>query len=301
MTTSTAKFFKKNGKALIRPSKRSSTEYITGLGGLITETEELFSLADSKQYKVEPASKKLLNTIGKISVIFNKKILYFKPYVNLLKQQAISFPKLIKAYNLRKWKYHWIAGSTGAFVLGAALLVMTPNYIKPDISNKYSIYSSMPLTMSYTEYEVYTKDSRAQRINEVFRQFNCPLEGLGEAFVYEADKNNIPWWLVASVSFQESSCGKKTPEPGGLESYNAWGWGVYGENTHSFDNWVRGIETVSKYMSSRFYSKGVTEPCDIMKTYTPPSQGSWCEGVKYFGEMIESYKTPTKEEIAALD
>jgi hypothetical protein len=31
--------------------------------------------------------------------------------------------------------------------------------------------------------------------------------------------------------------------------------------------------------------------CIIMNTYTPPSNGSWCNGVKYFGDMIQNYET----------
>lgn len=114
---------------------------------------------------------------------------------------------------------------------------------------------------------------------------------MGEVFVHEADKNNIPYWLVAAVSFQESGCGKKTPETDGVESYNAWGWGVWGDNKHGFDNWARGIETVSKYFGDRFYSQGYTDTCEIMKVYTPPSNGSWCRGVNYFGDEIMNFSS----------
>ena len=143
-----------------------------------------------------------------------------------------------------------------------------------------------------TKYSIYSRDSRAQKINAVYKIYNCPLEGMGDVMVYEADKNNIPWWLVAAISFQESGCGKKTPKSNGVESYNAWGWGVYGDYVFSFDNWVRGIETVSKYLSDKFYSQGVTDTCEIMKIYTPPSKGSWCEGVNHFGDTIQNYETP---------
>jgi hypothetical protein len=159
-------------------------------------------------------------------------------------------------------------------------------------AGKYSIFSSRPLTLVEATQEVDSKDSRSQKINEVFKDFNCPLEGLGEIFVREADKNDIPWWLVASVAFQESSCGKNTPKLDGNETYNAWGWEVYGNTAHSFDNWARGIETVSAYFQDKFYSKGTTSLCDIMKVYTPNSNGSWCRGVQEFSDIIQAYKTP---------
>lgn len=198
----------------------------------------------------------------------------------------------VKYFESSYLKRLWIASSYAAFSMAALIVVLYPMKVTPNIDRKYSIYAATPLQLGSTEYQIYSKDARSQKINQIYKRYNCPLEGLGEVFVYEADRNNIPWWLVAAVSFQESSCGKLTPEPEGIESYNAWGWGVYGENTHSFDNWARGIETVSEYFYNRFFSKGITEPCDIMKTYTPPSKGSWCAGVNHFGDLIQNYKSP---------
>ena len=156
----------------------------------------------------------------------------------------------------------------------------------------YSIFSSKPLTLGADTSRVIEEDSRAARIDQVFAKYDCPLYGLGSTFVEEADKNDIPFWLVAAVSFQESSCGKQIPYKNGVHSNNAWGWAVYGDNVKMFDNWEHGIKVVSKYMSDNFYSKGITEPCVIMKTYTPPSQGSWCRGVEFFGDIIENYESP---------
>lgn len=203
--------------------------------------------------------------------------------------KTLTFDTLKKLRKEVKPAHAWALSSFILFTAASLMFLLVPWKTKPLQQDKYSIYASTPLTLRDMSYSIYTRDSRAQKINAVFKEYKCPLEGLGEVFVYEADKYNIPWWLVAAVSFQESTCGKRTPEPSGLESYNAWGWAVYGDNVQAFDNWVRGIETVSEYMSDRFYSKGVTEPCDIMKTYTPPSQGSWCEGVKFFGDQIQNY------------
>ncbi|MDC0449102.1 hypothetical protein OAL67_00665 [bacterium] len=199
----------------------------------------------------------------------------------------------IRTISKPKYSYSvvWIFSSVGIFVVFSLFLLTVSTTLKPRVGDKYSIYSSKPLTLETSQLNIHSKDARAQKINEVFRQYNCPMEGLGEKFVSEADKNNIPWWLVASIAFQESSCGKQMPNIEGATTYNSWGWGVYGENVHAFDNWARGIETVSRYMSERFFSQGITEPCEIMATYTPPSQGSWCEGVNFFGDQIKGYTT----------
>ena len=186
----------------------------------------------------------------------------------------------------------WASFSIVAIFAFVTSIMTIPQKAVPQDTTKYSIYSSKPLTIKTTTASIYSRDSRAQKINAVYKIYNCPLEGMGDVMVYEADKNNIPWWLVAAISFQESGCGKKTPKTNGVESYNAWGWGVYGDYVFSFDNWVRGIETVSKYLSDKFYSQGVTDTCEIMKIYTPPSKGSWCEGVNHFGDTIQNYETP---------
>lgn len=187
------------------------------------------------------------------------------------------------------------AGVMVAFILCIGVFVNATVFsirARPVNSTKYAIYASKPLTIEQSTSSVRTRDSRSQKINAVYRNYKCPMEGLGETFVNEADKNDIPWWLVASVAFKESSCGKNMPTVDGKNSFNAWGWGVYGGNVAMFDNWARGIETVSKYFGDKFFSKGVTDPCEIMKTYTPPSNGSWCEDVKAFAQELQDYETP---------
>ena len=255
-------FFKKNGKIL------------KGIEALDTPISSIFDIKEDQ-----------------ISVLFEAK-------EETMVQKFFS--------NGRKWAADFIkdvdfssksayAGALVAMVLFFFVAVKTATVddkLLPKHNNKYSIYSSKPLTLEQSTYDVFATDTRAQKINAIFKSYNCPLEGMGEVFVREADKNDIPWWLVAAVSFQESGCGKITPTVDGKESYNAWGWGVYGDTTHSFDNWARGVETVSKYFSTKFYSKGVNDVCEIMKTYTPPSNGSWCEGVKHFGDLIQEYKSP---------
>lgn len=195
--------------------------------------------------------------------------------------------------NTFTWKNGVAWGVTPAILLTILTIGTSLFPVKAKIKTyEYNIFASQPLSIDKAESNIKTDDSRAHKINEVFKDYNCPLEGMGDVFVREAERNNIPWWLVASVSFQESGCGKVTPQPDGKESYNAWGWGIWGTNVSSFDNWARGVETVSKYFGDKFYAKGVTDTCEIMRTYTPPSNGSWCNGVNHFGDLIQNYSTP---------
>lgn len=188
----------------------------------------------------------------------------------------------------------WAGAGTIISLILATFLFGVPVYKhKHPVPDKYSLYSSIPLTLDSVSQELDYSDSRAVRIDKVFEVFNCPMHGLGEAIVKEADDADIPYWVVAAIAFQESSCGKNTPTLDGVNSNNAWGWATYGANVYEFDSYEQGIETVSKYLSKKFYSAGITDMCEIMRTYTPPSNGSWCKGVEYFGDLIQSYKSPS--------
>lgn len=177
------------------------------------------------------------------------------------------------------------------FITLSLLLVSTDS---SDYSKnlKYTVYSAKPLVLGYSTSNIRYSDSRAEAIDKVMERYGCPMTGLGETFVKEADANDIPYWLVASIAFQESSCGKNTPRKDGKETYNAYGYGVWGTNVKAFDNWEHGIKVMSTYMHDMFYSKDVTELCEIMETYTPPSNGSWCRGVAYFRDEITQYQSP---------
>ena len=177
------------------------------------------------------------------------------------------------------------------FALTAILLLQASNQIQRPVP-KYSIYSSKPLVLGATSIALGGEDARAVLLDQFFEVYKCPMQNLGKVFVEEADKNDIPFWVVPAIAFQESTCGKRTPEINGYESYNAWGWAVYGNNVKTFSDWEHGIQVVSEYMSDRFFSQGVTDPCEIMRTYTPPSSGSWCEGIKFFRDRIVDFKTP---------
>jgi hypothetical protein len=222
---------------------------------------------------------------------------------NLLKK-AKEFRENAKKVN--KLKLSMVSLGVNAALLIAVVFMVARGDSTSKYSPRYSIFSSKPLTSLAASTNLFGGDTRAATLDKIFEAYNCPLQGLGSTFVKEADKNEIPYWLVAAISFQESSCGKNTPQikadgqedvtdPDDLkfeESYNAWGWGVWGNNVKTFDNWEHGIASVSRYLGNTFYSQGITDTCVIMKTYTPPSDGSWCRGVNYFGDMIQNYTSP---------
>ncbi len=186
----------------------------------------------------------------------------------------------------------WFFASSTATIVFLLFLVLNPSIYKPEITPKYAMFSAKPMVMGYATSDLTGGDARAAKINKIFEFYKCPIAGTGEIFVKEADKYGIPYWIVAAIAFQESSCGKNVPVKNGELSNNLWGWAVYGDNVKMFDDLEHGVEVVTKYMHERFFSQGITEPCEIMKVYTPPSKGSWCEGVKFFRDEIDEYSSP---------
>ncbi|MEZ6255226.1 MAG: hypothetical protein R3B92_00390 [Patescibacteria group bacterium] len=213
-------------------------------------------------------------------------------YVPIIKHNlALVKEGASKSVLLTKIIPFWWFGISGVFsIFLTTYALINLDSLVGKVEPKYSTYSSKPKVAGIATQNLESGDARAARINAIFSMYECPIQGKGDVFVKEADKNNIPYWLVASVAFQESTCGKYTPYINGAPTHNLYGWGVWGDNVAKFDTLDEGIEVVSEYMNKRFYSQGITEPCDIMKVYTPPSQGSWCEGVKFFRDKITQFE-----------
>lgn len=290
-----AKFFKKNGKEL-----KSYSDY-----------NAVFSL---KKGEEESAVKAVEETTTPEPPNWQQNIRTKSKEIRHALAENISQIRKIKGENLSleelkkmdKFKLSMISLGVNVALLIAVVFLVTKGQPSRRYTPKYSIFSSKPLTSLAESANLFGGDTRAATLDKILEAYNCPLAGHGKTFVKEADKNDIPYWLVASIAFQESGCGKVTPQvkkegqedvtdPEKLEfkeSYNAWGWGVWGTNIKTFDSWEQGISAVSKYLGDSFFSKGITDTCVIMETYTPPSDGSWCKGVNYFGEMIQNYKTP---------
>ncbi len=268
--------FTKNGRVL---KKQQDIEAITTLGFQTTQKVESITTIEYATPDKSASKKPKFNFINYINPAQ-----FFQTakneFATLKKSRVSLLPSL------------WLTSNLGLTALILFLLFSGFSSKRVTVSNRYSIFSSKPLKVHSMVARLFGDKSEGVLIDKVFESYNCPLTGTGETIAREAKKNNIPYWIVAAISFQESNCGKKTPRVDGEESYNAWGWGVWGTNVKTFDSWEDGIAAVSRYLSTRFYSQGITDPCDIMKIYTPPSDGSWCEGVKYFGNIIQNYQSP---------
>lgn len=130
-----------------------------------------------------------------------------------------------------------------------------------------------------------TFDNRSFVLKAYLEQFNSPLAPFADSFITNADKYNLDWRLVASISGLESTYGKQIP----YNSYNGWGWGIYGDNVLRFNSWPEGIETISKGIRENYLKdKPESDPYFIGPTYA--ASPTWAVRVDFIMSQMEAYK-----------
>lgn len=128
-------------------------------------------------------------------------------------------------------------------------------------------------------------DNRVKILEAYLTKYNSPLAAYADVFVAEADKNNLDWKFVAAISGVESTFGKRIP----YNSYNAWGWGVYGDNVLRFESWEDGIATISHGLRTKYMDKwGAEDIYSIGRIYA--ASPTWAQKVTYFSNKIEKFE-----------
>ncbi|MDP2637612.1 MAG: hypothetical protein Q8P26_00950 [Candidatus Levybacteria bacterium] len=128
-------------------------------------------------------------------------------------------------------------------------------------------------------------DSRVKILGEFLKQYDSPLVPNASDFVEIANKYDLDWKLVAAISGVESTFGKQIP----YESFNGWGWGIYGDNMILFSSWKEGIETVSEGLRNNYINKwGAKDVYEIGKIYA--SSPTWAQKVTYFMNKISQFR-----------
>lgn len=156
-------------------------------------------------------------------------------------------------------------------------MTKTPNTFAAEISAGSSATLLKPVARP--------PDSRVKILEEYLEQFNSPLIPYASDFVEIADKYELDWKLVVSISGVESTFGKQIP----YSSFNGWGWGIYGTNTIRFSSWTEGIETVSEGLRTNYINKwGAKDVYEIGRFYA--ASPTWAERVSYFMRKISEFK-----------
>ena len=131
-----------------------------------------------------------------------------------------------------------------------------------------------------------TFNQRVETLEVFFESYDSPLKEHSETFVEVAEKYDLDYRLLPSISCMESSCGKRLLP----ESYNPFGWGIYGNNAIYFKDYDEAIETVGKGIKDNYVDKGLDSIDKMAPVYTPPNHVKWLNGVRYFYNEIDQHE-----------
>jgi len=157
-------------------------------------------------------------------------------------------------------------------------------YFSPQASKETVIFAALPENKPLTQTSVKTADARPEIIRQYLAKYGSDLEPYANLIVQLSDQYNFDYrWLVA-IAQQESNLCKKIP----ANSYNCWGWGIYGDNVIRFDSYEDALITIApKFKETFLKDEHLRDPYEVMATYTPPSNGSWAAAVLQFFKELE--------------
>ena len=177
------------------------------------------------------------------------------------------------------------------FVLISSLIILFPN--ASNAQEKASASSAEIQTVFNQPDNQYL--SRVKTLKAYLEAKDSPMAGNAEDFVKEAYKYDLDWRFVAAIAGLESSFGKAIP----YNSYNAWGWGVYGDNVIRFGSWKEGIATISQGLREKYMDKwGKENVYEIGSVYA--ASPTWAVRVERFMGNIQAFALSDTQNMLSL-
>lgn len=138
-------------------------------------------------------------------------------------------------------------------------------------------------------------DNKAKILSKYLASYNSPMQYHAQDFIDASDSFGLDWRLLPSIAGVESTFGKQIP--GG---FNAWGWGVYGNQAIFFTSWRDGMFTIAKGLRENYLNRGLTDPFAMNRIYA--ASPHWGGKVSYFMADLEKFANkyePDKQETSA--
>lgn len=144
-------------------------------------------------------------------------------------------------------------------------------------------YGALPPNLNTFSDKVTKQEGRVEIVRQFLARYNSPLEPHAELIVSLADAYGLDFRLLPAIAMQESNLCKRIP----ADSFNCWGFGIYGGKITRFSSYPEAIETISRTLATKYKNKGLVTPEEIMSMYTPSSNGSWAFGVNHFMGQLQ--------------
>ncbi|OGK16824.1 hypothetical protein A2690_03550 [Candidatus Roizmanbacteria bacterium RIFCSPHIGHO2_01_FULL_39_12b] len=149
-------------------------------------------------------------------------------------------------------------------------------------TNQFAL-SSAPLVLGAVETQVGLSDARSDNLRTFFKRYSSPLADYAEFIVKISDQYGFYYGLIPAISMAESGGCRVIPEG----SHNCYGLGIYGDKVWRFNSYEEGIEALAKILKEKYIDHGLHTPGEIMEKYTPSSNGSWANSVRFFIGKLE--------------
>ena len=121
-------------------------------------------------------------------------------------------------------------------------------------------------------------DIRIQALSQFLESYKSPLIPYAETAVKIADRWGLDYALIPAIAMQESGGCKIIP----IDSYNCWGFGIYGDKVTRFESYENAMNAVAKTIKETYIKNGLTNPTLLEDRWTPSSRGLWSYSVNYF-------------------
>lgn len=181
----------------------------------------------------------------------------------------------------------WFGAALTSLIFALFFLIyLSTDKIIDNQNQNFKLYAALPPDNNRLSQNIVYLDARSLMVKNFFQGYRSPLSELGGLFVEVADKYGLDWRLLPAIAMQESLGGKKVIK----NSYNPFGYGIYGNLIIRFSSWDEAVDKVGKALKQDYLNQGLNTPDKIMAKYTPPSLekgGAWARGVKSFMQELQ--------------
>jgi hypothetical protein len=139
------------------------------------------------------------------------------------------------------------------------------------------------------------RDTRAKLLRAYLEKYESPLANESETFVMEADKYSIDYRLLPAIAGVESWFGTRLP----ANSYNGWGYGIYGTNVRYFSSWKDAIHTISKDIREKYMDQwNAQDVYGVGRRYA--SDPAWAQKVTHFIGDMELFESTQQNKAISI-
>jgi hypothetical protein len=127
------------------------------------------------------------------------------------------------------------------------------------------------------------KDSRVASLEQFLSKYSSPLLPYAERIIEVSDNAGFHYGLLPAIAMVESNLCRKIPD----NSFNCWGWGIYGKKITRFASYDEAIVTVAAGIKKEYIDKGYVSLEQIMSKYNPSNHNNWLGGVSFFLSTLD--------------